>query len=41
MKNKIYATVLIVLFAIGLSSCYSSRKQGCPANVQGNYKFRG
>jgi hypothetical protein len=41
MKNKFFATILIVLVALVATSCYSSRKGGCPGNPQANYKFKG
>jgi hypothetical protein len=41
MKNKFIALVMIVLAAIAISSCYSSRKSGCPMNPQSNYRFKG
>jgi len=30
MKNKFLAFVFLALAAIAISSCYSSRKSGCP-----------
>ena len=41
MKNKFFAVVLLVVTAIIMTSCYSSRKQGCPGNPQANFKFKG
>jgi len=41
MKNKLYAVLMIILLAVVVSSCYSSRKSGCPMNPQSNYKFKG
>jgi hypothetical protein len=41
MKNKFFVLVLLALTAIAISSCYSSRKSGCPMNPQNNYRFRG
>ncbi len=41
MKNKFFATILIVITALVITSCYSSRKQGCPGNPQANFKFKG
>jgi len=41
MKNKFLSLLVLALVAIFVTSCYSSRKQGCPGNPQGNYKFRG
>jgi hypothetical protein len=40
MKIKLLAFVLLIV-AFAASSCYSSRKNGCPMNQQANYKFRG
>jgi len=41
MKNKFLAAFLLIIVALSVTSCYSSRKQGCPMNAQANYKFRG
>ncbi len=41
MKNKFLAAILLVIVALAVTSCYSSRKQGCPMNAQSNSKFRG
>jgi len=41
MKNKFIAFVLLIVLAVGFSSCFSSRKSGCPGNPQSNFKFKG
>jgi hypothetical protein len=41
MKNKFLAAILIVIVALITTSCYSSRKQGCPGNPNANFKFKG
>ena len=41
MKAKFLAAVMLLLAAVIVTSCYSSRKQGCPGNPQASYKFRG
>ncbi len=41
MKNKFFAALLLFILAISVTSCYSSRKQGCPGNPNANYKFKG
>lgn len=41
MKNKFLLLTILALVAIVISSCYSSRKSGCPMNPQGNYRYRG
>ncbi|HPG11649.1 MAG TPA: hypothetical protein PLU37_08980 [Chitinophagaceae bacterium] len=41
MKNRILAAFLILTAVLFLSSCYTSRKQGCPANPTSNYRFKG
>lgn len=41
MKNKLLAAILLFTVALAVTSCYSSRKQGCPMNQQASYKFRG
>ncbi|HYC40460.1 MAG TPA: hypothetical protein VEB63_08215 [Chitinophagaceae bacterium] len=41
MKTKFFAAVMLIVFAAMLTSCYSSRKNGCPTNPTANYKFRG
>jgi hypothetical protein len=42
MKNRLLAFLMLVLAAISISSCYSSRKgSGCPMNPQSQSKFRG
>jgi len=39
-KTFLYILTAILLTGI-ISSCYSSRKTGCPMNVQSNARFRG
>ena len=39
MKNKFLA-ILMILVAVAVTSCYSSRKNGCPMNQQATSKFR-
>jgi len=41
MKNKFLTLILLALVALAISSCYSSRKSGCPMNPQSSYRFRG
>jgi hypothetical protein len=41
MKNKFIAALMLIVMALAVTSCYSSRKSGCPMNPQSNYKFRG
>jgi hypothetical protein len=41
MKNKFLVVVFLALAAVAMSSCYSSRKSGCPMNPQSSYRFRG
>lgn len=41
MKNKVLAALMLICMAVMVTSCYSSRKSGCPSNPQANYKFRG
>ena len=41
MKNKFLAALLLIITAVTVTSCYSSRKSGCPANPQASYRFRG
>lgn len=40
MKNRLLVVFLLFVAALVVTSCYSSRKQGCPM-VNGNYKFKG
>ncbi|HMU45839.1 MAG TPA: hypothetical protein PKC72_05685 [Chitinophagaceae bacterium] len=40
MKNRFLIAFLLLIATIAISSCYSSRKQGCPMNAQANYKFK-
>jgi hypothetical protein len=42
MKNKFLAAFLLIVVAMAVTSCYSSRKQGCPMNnAQANSRFKG
>jgi hypothetical protein len=41
MKKSFFSILALTLAAIIITSCYSSRKSGCPANPQANYRFRG
>jgi hypothetical protein len=41
MKNKIVNALMLILVTVAISSCYSTRKSGCPGNPTANYKFRG
>ena len=41
MKNKFLLAVLLFAVVATITSCYSSRKSGCPTNVNSNAKFRG
>ncbi len=42
MKTRsLIALLMIALTAVLATSCYSSRKNGCPGNPQANYRFRG
>ncbi|MGN6293823.1 MAG: hypothetical protein ACTHMV_13850 [Chitinophagaceae bacterium] len=42
MKIKtFFAAFLLVVLAIAATSCYSSRKNGCPATWSSNSRFRG
>lgn len=41
MKNKALLILTLFVLAITATSCYSSRKNGCPGNPQANYRFRG
>jgi hypothetical protein len=41
MKMKFLTALVLIVMALVISSCYSSRKSGCPANPQSNYRFRG
>ena len=41
MKNKFLTAVLFLIIAIAITSCYSSRKAGCPTNMNSNAKFKG
>ena len=41
MKNKVLALVMLIVMALFVTSCSSSRKTGCPGNPNANYKFRG
>ncbi len=41
MKAKFLAALMLIVVTIVVTSCYSSRKSGCPGNPQANYKFRG
>ena len=41
MKDKFLAALMLIVVTIVVTSCYSSRKSGCPGNPQANYKFRG
>ncbi len=41
MKKFAFVALLLMAVSVFASSCYSSRKNGCPGNPQGNYKFRG
>jgi len=41
MKNKFLAAFLLLMMAVAVTSCYSSRKSGCPMNANSNAKFRG
>jgi hypothetical protein len=41
MKNSLYSIIAVILLAVVITSCYSSRKTGCPGNPTGNFKFKG
>jgi len=41
MKNKFFAALLLIVIALAVTSCASSRKTGCPGNPNANYKFKG
>ncbi|HKB43821.1 MAG TPA: hypothetical protein VKC90_05515 [Chitinophagaceae bacterium] len=41
MKNKFLAALMLIITTVAITSCYSSRKSGCPANPQSSYRFRG
>jgi len=41
MKNKFIVALVLLFMAIAVTSCYSSRKTGCPANMNSNARFRG
>lgn len=41
MKNKTISLLLLTVLTLIFTSCFSSRKTGCPGNPQGNYKFKG
>lgn len=41
MKNISLVALFLILLTVVATSCYSSRKNGCPNNPQANYKFRG
>ncbi|HKZ65645.1 MAG TPA: hypothetical protein VJ111_04790 [Chitinophagaceae bacterium] len=41
MKKLSFAALLLLAVTILTTSCYSSRKNGCPGNPQGSYKFKG
>ncbi|MDP4262328.1 MAG: hypothetical protein Q8941_07335 [Bacteroidota bacterium] len=41
MKTRLLTILALIILAITITSCYSSRKSGCPMNPQSNYKYRG
>ncbi|HYM93490.1 MAG TPA: hypothetical protein VET23_05075 [Chitinophagaceae bacterium] len=41
MKNRFLAVLALLGVIVIITSCYSSRKYGCPANPQTNTRFRG
>lgn len=40
MKNSLLTALLLVLMAVVITSCYATRKTGCPENPTANHKFR-
>jgi len=40
MKTRFFALIVLLVFAATISSCYSSRKYGCPGNPTASTKFR-
>ncbi|MGZ5219091.1 MAG: hypothetical protein ACXWV6_06360 [Chitinophagaceae bacterium] len=41
MKNFSVVALLLIVVTVLSTSCYSSRKNGCPGNPQANFKFKG
>ncbi|MGK2864397.1 MAG: hypothetical protein ACSLE0_20870 [Chitinophagaceae bacterium] len=41
MKNFSFTALFLIILTLVGTSCYSSRKNGCPGNPQGSYRFKG
>ncbi|MET0394641.1 MAG: hypothetical protein ABW019_15965 [Chitinophagaceae bacterium] len=41
MKNKLVALVMLLVLSVLATSCYSSRKTGCPGVQNANSRFKG
>jgi len=41
MKTKLFALAALLTLVIAATSCYSSKKTGCPGNPGTSARFRG